>query len=89
MFTVGQEVGIERDPFIVTQTGTIMRIVDDKYYVLCRAVFPHQWVIYICREDELIIQPPYKSSYSFEKLNDVFVSGAIYKETDNSYYIRE
>ncbi len=89
MFIIGQEVGIMKNPLIVIQTGTIMRITDNKYYVLCRAIFPHQWIVYICNEDELMIQTPYKSSHTLETLNKIFVFGSAYKETDTSYYLRE
>ncbi len=90
IFTCGQEVGIRKNPALGPQTGIIMKVTDDhKYHVLCHAIFPHKWIVYICRYEELFMPPP--NPYKSEKtdLQNLFSNGTIYKVEDSSYYIRE
>ncbi len=88
-FKVGQEVGLLKQKYIGPQTGTIMTITDDKkYHVLCRAIFPHQWVVYICEARELLA-PSKKSSYKWENLYELYSYGHIYKQSEDSFYLRE
>ena len=92
IFKIGQEVGIRKNPVLGPQTGTIMEITDDnKYHVLCRAIFPHKWVVYICQPEEIFMPPPnpYKSTYSLTYLENLFSNGTIYRVDTTSYYIRE
>jgi len=108
IFTLGQEVGIKKNPILGPQTGIIMKmtptesassvttilpkITDDlKYHVLCRAIFPHKWIVYICGSDDIFTPPPnpYKSTYSSTYFEDLFSNGTIYKVDETSYHIRE
>ena len=89
-FMTGQEVGILKEKSVGPQPGTIMKCTDDGYYhVLCRAIFPDKWVVYICTSDELLQIPAYKTLYRWDNLNEIYNYGHIYKQSSNKYYIRE
>ncbi len=91
IFTLGQKVGIQMNPVLGPQTGIIMKYENDKYHVLCRAIFPHKWIIYICGSHDIFMPPPnpYDTSYSWTDLENLFNTGIIYKKEETSYYIRE
>lgn len=91
IFELGQEVGIRKNPILGSQTGIIMAIQGDKYHVLCHAIFPHKWIVYICLSEDMFTPSPslYKSTYDWNYLLSLFNDGIRYKKDENNYHIRE
>jgi hypothetical protein len=92
IFKLEQEVGIRKNPVLGLQIGIIIKIDDSKYHVLCHAIFPHKWIVYICSIEDLFMPPPpspYKSSYSWTYIENLLINGLIYKKDETSYHIRE